>query len=143
MPTACTHCHTGDTWEGAEFDHAQTSFALEGVHAAAACETCHTVPDYGLLFPSPTGPNDCVACHQSEYDPNHAGSGFPTTLRDCHSVDTWEGATADHASLSGGFVLEGVHATAACETCHSVPDYGLLFPSPTGSDDCVDRKNVV
>ena len=137
ISTRCVECHSGDTWEGAEFDHALTSFALEGVHARAACETCHTTPDYGLLFPSPTGQDDCVACHQSEYDTNHAGSGFPTTCRDCHSGDTWLNATVDHVALSDGFALEGVHATAACETCHSVPDYGLLFPSPTGPDDCV------
>jgi len=138
IPTACLECHTQSSWSGAAVDHVAISngFALDGPHATATCTSCHSIPDYGLLFPEPSGQDDCASCHQADYDREHAGSGFPTTCLDCHASNTWSGATVDHVAVSGGFDLVGPHATAACTSCHSIPDYGLLFPSPSGQDDC-------
>jgi hypothetical protein len=139
FPPTCLDCHVADTWSGATIDHTvlANGFALDGPHATAACTDCHTVPDYGLLFPTPTNSNDCASCHQADYDREHAGSGFPTTCLDCHASNTWSGATVDHVAVSGGFDLVGPHATAACTSCHSVPDYALLFPTPSDQNDCV------
>ncbi len=139
IPTTCGSCHTTSGWEGATADHALLSggFQLVGAHASAACTACHQVPGYQLLFPAPAGQGDCVACHQSDYDGAHAGSGIPTTCGSCHTTSGWEGATADHALLSGGFQLVGAHASAACTACHQVPGYQLLFPAPAGQGDCV------
>jgi hypothetical protein len=139
--TTCLDCHTVDTWEGAEFDHAIASdgFDLEGAHAPLTCESCHG-PDNELLFPAPSGQDDCVACHQSDYDGQHVGSGFATTCRDCHTVDTWEDAEFNHLQASGGFDLVGAHALLTCESCHGSDDpsrHELLFPAPSGQDDCV------
>ncbi|GMV05048.1 MAG: hypothetical protein AMXMBFR53_13280 [Gemmatimonadota bacterium] len=137
FPTTCLSCHASDRWEGATFDHAaQTGYALDGPHAQVACATCHTVPDYGLKGPRPATADDCVACHQADYDASHPGSAFPTTCLSCHARDRWEGATFDHGARTG-YVLEGPHAPVACATCHTMPGYGLRFPTPTAADDCV------
>ncbi len=139
IPTTCSGCHTTSSWDGATADHALLSggFTLSGPHATAQCTACHAVPGYTLLFPKPSSPNDCVACHQADYDKAHGGSGFPTTCTSCHQPDTWSGATVDHAQISGGFQLVGAHATAPCTSCHVVPGYTLKFPTPASSNDCV------
>ena len=137
FPTQCEACHTTASWGGASFDHALASggFELIGAHAPLACENCHTLPDLGLLF-QPADNNDCITCHQQDYNNEHQGSGFPTTCLNCHGVDTWDGATFDHTAASGGFELVGAHAPLACENCHSMPDLGLLF-QPADNNDCV------
>jgi len=139
FPTTCADCHDAVTWAGATADHTALSggFTLSGPHATALCTACHAVPGYQLLFPKPTSSDDCVACHQAQYDAAHAGSGFPTTCTSCHADDRWTGATLDHPSVSGGFRLLGAHAAAACTSCHAVPGYALLFPHPTDDQDCV------
>ncbi len=135
FPTTCVSCHQPDSWTGASFDHASTSFPLVGAHQSVSCATCHGPPDN--LSTRPANPDDCVACHQADYDKEHAGSSIPTSCADCHTQTAWGGATADHALLSGGFALTGPHATAQCTACHAVPGYTLLFPKPAGQNDCV------
>jgi hypothetical protein len=124
-----------DSWEGAEFDHAATGFALLGRHEPLDCESCHVQPGNQLKFPSPSAQEDCVACHRADYDEEHTGSGFATTCADCHTVETWEGATFDHAAT--GFALLGLHEPLACEACHIEPGHQLKFPAPSGQEDCV------
>jgi hypothetical protein len=136
--TTCLSCHARDTWSGATFDHtAQTGFALQGPHTPLTCTACHAVPGHTLLFPKPGTADDCVACHQGDYDAEHAGSGFETTCLSCHARDTWSGATLDHTSVSGGFELVGAHVVTPCASCHSAPGYALLFPPPSGPNDCL------
>jgi len=143
FPTTCLSCHTQTTWSGAVFDHGvSTGFALVGPHVPLSCTACHAVPSYVLLFPTPSGQDDCVACHQGDYDANHGGSSFPTTCLACHAPTTWAGATVDHVSLSGSFTLLGRHATATCAACHSIPTYALLFPTPAGQNDCAACHQV-
>jgi hypothetical protein len=139
LPTTCLTCHGVDTWEGAEVDHGALSggFDLVGAHAASACTACHAPGSFVLLFPIPGSQDDCVACHQGDYDGEHGGSGLPTTCLTCHGVDTWEGAEVDHGALSGGFDLVGAHAVSACTACHAPGSFVLLFPIPGSQDDCV------
>lgn len=139
FPTTCTDCHTNLNWGGASFDHSTVGggFALLGAHAALSCSSCHQTPGTELLFPPPTDVNDCIACHQDDYDREHAGSGFATTCTNCHTNLTWDGASFDHASVSNGFVLEGAHISLACTSCHITPSMQLLFPVPNGSSDCI------
>jgi hypothetical protein len=75
-----------------------------------------------LLFPEPAGQDDCVACHQSDYDGEHAGTGFPTTCLSCHTADTWEGATFDHDALYFP-IYSGTHREgwSDCADCHPAP----------------------
>ncbi len=125
FPTTCLDCHTQQTWDGADFRHASvgTGFDLVGAHASLPCASCHIQPGNGLKF-STTDQNDCIACHQADYDRDHAGSGFPTTCLACHTNGTFGGATfADHDAQFFP-VYSGVHAgkwNNDCTTCHTVP----------------------
>lgn len=134
FPLTCASCHNRSQWFGAGFDHAGTGFGLEGAHAAATCTTCHNPTDNSLLFPTPTNDQDCVACHQAEYDAGHSGSGYPTMCADCHGTNQWPGATFNHAAT--GFTLLGAHTTAPCTSCHNPVDNSLLFPTPASDQDC-------
>jgi hypothetical protein len=140
FPETCLDCHNQSTWEGASFDHLGVSgFELIGAHEVAFCTSCHVEPGYDLVFsPPPSGSDDCLTCHQSDYDSEHGGSNFPTTCLTCHNQSTWDDATFSHPEVSNGFELIGAHEITACASCHTVPSYDLVFsPPPSGSDDCL------
>ncbi len=137
FPTTCISCHTPDTWGGAVVDHPSISggFDLIGVHAQLGCTSCHVAISYVPLF-SPLDENDCVTCHQSDYDTQHAGTGYPTTCASCHTPTGWSGATFDHSIASGGFNLVGPHTPLACTSCHDAGTGEPLF-SPADESDCI------
>lgn len=135
FPTSCLDCHDQNDWDDATIDHPAMAngFELLGRHAQAECASCHTTPDFGLHWAAPSDQNDCVVCHQTDYDGEHAGSGFPLDCASCHAETTWEGATFDHGDT--GFPLRGAHDAADCATCHG--DGGtLVVPEPAGPEDC-------
>ncbi len=136
-PTTCATCHTTSAWDGASADHAVLSdgFVLLGNHSLLTCERCHALPSLDPIF-QPSTPEDCLACHQADYQREHSVSGYPTTCLTCHQVTTWSGATANHEALSGGFALLGNHGLLSCTSCHIVPGYQPLF-SPTSPEDCL------
>jgi hypothetical protein len=85
---SCARCHSPRGWSQ-DFDHARdTRFALDPLHAALRCESCHTDDRYRA-----TG-RDCEACHpaaadllagrfgaeQGEPDPHHGA----LACTDCH-----------------------------------------------------------
>jgi hypothetical protein len=135
FPATCLDCHNQDTWNGATFDHALTGFPLVGAHQRLACAACH---DPGTMAPrwQPANQNDCVTCHDADYQREHAGSGFPTTCLNCHTVERWEGATFNHAVLTG-FALVGAHTPLACTSCHLPGSSALRWPKPASQNDCV------
>ncbi|WP_412061609.1 hypothetical protein [Rubrivirga sp. IMCC45206] len=143
FPTTCTTCHTPDDWEGATVDHPALAdgFELLGAHLAAECNACHSGPDFEVPW-TPAGQGDCVACHAADYAStaggfvDHVAGGLPSECASCHGVDTWAGATFDHASEADGFELVGAHLTLACATCHSGPD-GEVPWDPDTDQDCV------
>jgi hypothetical protein len=115
FPHDCTQCHNTATWGDGTFDHASTGFALTGVHATAACTSCHANGQWLGL------PQDCYSCHAASYNtttsPQHAASGFPTTCQTCHTTAAWQPSSWNHANT--GFALTGAHATAVCTSCHT------------------------
>ena len=125
FPTTCQICHTTTAWEPASFNHDVSGFPLTGAHRTLDCQECHA----GGYTGTPTA---CVACHRAEYqgtrDPNHAANGFPTTCQNCHTTQTWEGATFDH---DGQFfpIYSGAHRNrwASCSTCHVAPGNFRVF----------------
>jgi len=138
FPTDCQQCHNTLTWTGgALFDHLAASgfFALTGVHSQLRCASCHIPPGSQLLF-TPSAQDDCVACHQSDYQREHAGDGFPTTCIDCHDDNDWGSANFSHFQASAGFALIGAHAGASCSACHTQPGNQLIFV-PQGQNDCI------
>jgi hypothetical protein len=126
FPTDCQQCHETLTWTGGTvFDHisVSTGFALVGAHDGMRCASCHIPPSGDLVF-STSDQNDCIACHQADYDREHPGSGFPTDCLACHTDDTFSGANfADHDTRFFP-VTSGKHAgkwNNDCTICHAVP----------------------
>ncbi len=140
FPTTCRQCHSTVAWTGGvPFDHVSVSggFVLAGAHGQLRCASCHVPPSGMLKFvPPPSSANDCVACHQQDYNRQHAGSGFPTTCADCHNVNAWDDAHFDHTAVSGGFALLGAHQRTSCDGCHIPPSNQLRF-TPSGPNDCI------
>lgn len=135
--TDCTACHSDLGWaDSPRFDHASASggYPLVEAHALVRCAGCHQLPGMTPLFQA-TGPDDCYACHQADYQEEHGGS-FSTDCLRCHTQRSWEGALFDHGA-EGAFPLLGSHARIDCTACHVVPGYALLFPAPAGNEDCV------
>ncbi len=128
FPADCSQCHAPLSWSGgAGFDHVTVSrgFQLVGMHAQLRCTNCHVMPGSALKFnPHPSGNDDCVACHQPDYQRVHAASGFPTTCTACHDQSSWA-SSFDH---DGKFfpINSGAHRGkwSNCATCHTTPgDY--------------------
>ncbi|HSG47479.1 MAG TPA: hypothetical protein VLA43_06705, partial [Longimicrobiales bacterium] len=106
--TTCVQCHNQSGWGGAEFGHDEvTGYALLGRHARLECSRCHAVPGYQLLFPAPGEQDDCVACHQRDYDAEHGGEGYPTTCALCHSPDNWDARLSHDARFFP--IFSGAH----------------------------------
>lgn len=139
FPTTCLTCHNTDDWSGAEVDHIVLSdgFALVGAHDVLDCSACHGPPPALEPLFDPSNQDDCIACHVSEFEQQHAGSGFPTQCLECHSTEEWTGAEISHVVLSNGFALIGAHDGLECSGCHGPPpDLNPLF-NPSGQDDCI------
>lgn len=124
LSTQCLDCHTELGWaDSPYFDHPSVSggYLLEGDHAFLACVSCHQVPGMTLLFPVPTAEDDCVTCHQADYDGAHAGDGYPVTCPLCHTQSDWNGATAHDERFFP--IYSGPHRQAwtGCGDCHTVP----------------------
>jgi len=106
---SCAACHSTAGWAKDAFDHDATAFPLRGVHAAAACDSCHVgdpVQYKGL-------PTTCEGCHR---DP-HLGQLAARACTTCHNEAAWAIKPFDHAGLTT-FALDGRHAPLACEACH-------------------------
>ena len=137
FPTDCLRCHVTLAWTAyVRFDHPTVSggFRLLGAHMRIRCASCHG-PNMEPLF-QPANDQDCLACHVADYNREHPGGAFPTTCLSCHTVETWSGATFDHALVASGFRLLGAHARIACESCHSPTDWSVPF-APAGDEDCI------
>lgn len=131
FPTTCLDCHNQNSWGGAEFDHAVTGsgFALLGAHRRIACDRCH-IPPSGTVPFQPAGQDDCIACHQTDYDREHTGSGFPTTCLSCHTNDTFMGADFRDHDAQFFPIYSGKHANRwanDCSTCHTVANDFKVF----------------
>jgi hypothetical protein len=121
--TQCQECHNTLAWAfNVAFDHVTASggFALLGRHMQIRCSSCHSGGTGEPIF-NPSSQDDCFACHQSDYEREHAGTGFPTTCGSCHTNDSWEGATfADHDAVAFP-IFSGAHRGRwdSCQTCHT------------------------
>lgn len=83
LGTACHDCHTPNSWQLWEFDHATTQFPLTGAHEKLQCAQCHREPAAKVQLA-----RDCAACHQQ--DDVHLGQ-FGRQCQQCHSTTTFKG----------------------------------------------------
>ncbi len=135
FPTTCEDCHNSLAWGGGgPFDHFLVSrgFDLIGAHEIIGCENCHTVPGFVSIYQA-AGENDCISCHQDDYDRRHAGSGFSVDCLGCHNVDTWAGAggaIAENHDADFFPIFSGKHDgkwNDDCASCHTVPGNFQVF----------------
>jgi hypothetical protein len=136
FPGECTGCHSVLAFaDGPPFPHLGSgSFALSGPHTTLRCESCHTVPGLNVRYPA-GDPQECIACHQTDYDAQHGGSNFPTSCLTCHSGEAWENPIVDHTAVTG-FELRPPHDGLDCSACHEGTAFTLRFPVPASSADC-------
>jgi hypothetical protein len=115
----CETCHNSTAFQPSTFNHTNTTFPLTGAHVATPCQQCHVNGNYTSV------PTDCWNCHETDYtsanDPPHTLPGFPHNCTQCHTTQTWEGASFNHNTTS--FPLTGAHATAQCQQCHVNGNY--------------------
>jgi len=132
--TECLQCHDTRAWADApKFDHAMTGFPLVGAHRLLRCQSCHIQPGNTLRF-TPSGPNDCIACHQADFQRRHDDNGFPTTCLDCHTQDSFGGAHFDHDARWFP-IYSGAHQGRwrACTDCHqAAPNNYTSFTCTSG-----------
>ncbi|MCG6871090.1 MAG: cytochrome c3 family protein [Gammaproteobacteria bacterium] len=102
----CAGCHSSESWDRARFDHELTSFPLLGLHALAACESCHVDARFSGTE------KKCGACHQDE----HQGR-LGTDCGGCHNPNSWARWIFDHDARTS-FSLTGAHLRTRCEACH-------------------------
>jgi hypothetical protein len=152
----CLACHDGVD-RMARFDHAATSFPLDGKHAQAACADCHgpgkpgfliTIAGSGDKLPFRGTPNACQACHA---EPDRHRGLFSNACVDCHGSAGWSPARLDevtfdheqtrfslrhHTQDFGGQPIscqvchpDGVDRSnlGACASCHSAGDERVAF----------------
>ncbi|HZY41565.1 MAG TPA: hypothetical protein VFF59_06155, partial [Anaerolineae bacterium] len=106
----CAQCHNPSNWKDAKFDHNLAAFKLTGAHVNVTCARCHANGVYKGT------PQTCVGCHAEPQE--HLGA-FGLDCAQCHSTQTWQGATFDHA-----FPLNhGEGGNIACKTCHTTTNF--------------------
>ncbi len=122
-PTQCENCHSAVSWTfGVHFDHiaASNGFELTGGHRRIECSTCHSTPSFALVVPAVVDDN-CVGCHNDDYQREHSGTGFSTQCVDCHNTDDWENVNfKEHDSIYFP-IFSGEHKGEwdSCQTCHT------------------------
>lgn len=105
----CGVCHQSGGWDKTDqFDHELAQFPLEGMHAIAACQSCHASHEFNAAKSA------CVDCHRSD-DIHEAGLG--SQCESCHTPNGWSLWTFDH-DTSTDFKLAGAHAGLSCGSCH-------------------------
>jgi hypothetical protein len=112
----CAHCHTPNAWNLPSVDH--SIWPLTGAHAQTKCDSCHpTSSDPSARTSYRGAPRQCEGCH----DDPHAGQfRLQAPIRactECHDTRSFKLADFDHTKHTG-YVLDGKHATVACEGCH-------------------------
>lgn len=133
--TDCESCHNTLAFgAGVAFDHVTVSngFRLLGAHARIPCTECHVVPGFDPIYPGVTSDQDCLGCHEDDYqaaDPDHVASGFPQSCTQCHNTERWADAIyTEHDALYFP-IFSGAHRGRwdSCTTCHEVPSDFAVF----------------
>jgi hypothetical protein len=126
----CEDCHTVQDWRRTKYTiarHANSTFPLQGAHAAVPCSECHKTSPAGRtdkVLPFHFEDRTCKACHadphNGEFNNQMARRRVDGSLfgcEACHNVKSWGEITGfDHAKTK--YPLLGVHRTVACAACH-------------------------
>lgn len=133
----CRTCHDGlDQTTG--FDHAQTSFPLEGQHAALECAACHR-PE---VAPQ-DAPTRCAGCHAEPA--SHLAVFSDQDCAGCHTANAWSPAqlgdrlTFRHADTAFQLVYHAQNfdgSPLTCQACHANATAGDFSFSAQTCTDC-------
>jgi hypothetical protein len=140
MGTDCAKCHTVLGWNIAvqQLKDHQNRFPLLGAHAAVQCEDCHKGAAVGQFQGLSTA---CNSCHMRDFQqaksPDHVAGQFPQTCAQCHSFDSWMGATINHSAPPISFPLTNGHANVPCLNCHVGSNFNLqIAATDCGNSGC-------
>jgi hypothetical protein len=133
LSTNCLSCHNPDSFKPAtKFNHNNTKFKLNGIHAEIKCNGCHTVQtvsgkkfqDFKVIHFS------CSDCHK---DPHN--NKFGQSCNQCHNELSFEiikGVSSfDHDMTN--YRLDGKHREVNCKDCHKTK-----FTDPLKFSSCTD-----
>ena len=115
----CAHCHSERGWESPRIDH--SVWPLTGVHADAACDSCHNpskkdrLSGRGATYRG--APRECAGCHRDVHAGQFRLTSPERTCDACHVTQSFEIKAFDHAELAG-YPLEGAHGKLQCGACH-------------------------
>jgi hypothetical protein len=116
----CSECHNVNGWKPSLFtvkEHATSHYALEGKHAAVACEKCHTPAGKDTIYKVKFAA--CTDCHQDAHDKQFAAAPYQNRCEQCHTVKDFHHSTftiAKHKDTR--FLLTGAHVAVSCTDCH-------------------------
>ncbi len=125
--TNCAGCHTTDGFRsvpGNDFDHSRTAFALQGKHAAVACQKCHK----SGRMTDPLSHEQCIDCHVDVHRGQFIQRARTGACEECHTVAGFIPSTFDLSKHdSTRYPLNGSHLAIPCIACHTE------ITSPDGS----------
>jgi hypothetical protein len=134
--TSCVKCHSDHNgedftlihWDPKNFDHAKTSYALDGKHTGVECRACHSAQHISTAARALLGSKDlnhtwlglsssCATCHQDA----HQGR-LGNNCAQCHSTSDWHAAKVEQQGFDHSrtqFPLTGEHRYVLCKSCHT------------------------
>ncbi|MFN8208892.1 MAG: cytochrome C [Bacteroidales bacterium] len=118
----CRQCHSEESFHvikgTGNFNHANTSFPLEGKHVGVSCKSCHK----GKLT-DPLAHDRCTSCHHDFHKGQFIKNGEITDCSACHSPQGFSPASFTlEQHNQGAFILRGAHLATACLDCHFKKD---------------------
>jgi hypothetical protein len=129
----CESCHSEGGWQKLHMEpSAHPGVSLAGGHRRVACGQCH---DRGSSK-SPSKGDRCVSCHAPVHE-----AAFGSDCKACHGPIRWLGLPDElgrrvHDKTS--YPLDGKHAGAACDACHSPALPAARRFRKLAFDDCLD-----
>ena len=120
FPGACAKCHQTSAWSAIRsegFNHDLTRYPLRGAHTSVRCALCH---DEKRAFGAKPKHERCTDCHRDAHAGTATLAGKPADCASCHDVKGYVPSlytVAAHGTTR--YPLEGAHATAKCELCHT------------------------
>jgi hypothetical protein len=122
LGTACADCHTEVNWKQTKFDHGKTRFPLRDGHADVKCTSCHVDPS------SKNTSMACVSCHKKDDQKKGHKGRFGEKCETCHTDKSWKTTIFRH-ERDTKYALNGLHATAKCNSCHRGNLYQEKLPT--------------
>ncbi len=121
------------------FDHALTGWPLDGAHALATCESCHTARSRGGQRKFLGVDRLCGACHETQ--PHGFARREMLACDRCHGVAAWSAPKRildfDHDDRKDARMpLVGQHRKLACSTCHPAALFDSPLDKPEQCESC-------